>query len=82
MSIISDNEEMILKLYNLGAPDRAIARIIGYNQRSISIWRKSKGLPIHQDILKWWNNAKQKGQNRKLRWEDEHKEDIERIIGG
>jgi len=47
-------EPLAKRLYDLGAPDRAIARILGVSQTVVRHWRIAKGLPIQKNAFSYW----------------------------
>lgn len=49
-------ERLILELYHLGAPDRAISRIVGISAPLIRRCLNGHSLPIQPDTTKYWTS--------------------------
>lgn len=68
------------RLYDAGAPDRAIARVMGYSQTLVRKWRLNASLPVHSDAMSWWGANNTLGKSAAaVRWEDFHSDLLSEI---
>lgn len=71
------NEAIARRLYDAGAPDRAIIRIMGCDT-GLRAWRKREGLPALPTAGMWWERQKSQGRGP-VRWEDCNKELVDDV---
>ena len=80
---MNEKEKIIAhKLYDAGATDRAIARILKCSQPTITKWRAGEGLPKQIDADSWWRANSAPGKVSGVKWENFHKEVIAGILAG
>lgn len=46
---------LMRQLYDLGAPDRAIGRILSVSGKMVALWRENNNLPVVPDGWKWFD---------------------------